>query len=585
MLSIAPAAGLSARAQWKGAPVQPLLQFVQNLGVARLVSVGVVLAAMCGLFAWIFIKVAEPRYDLLYADLDLGDSAKIVANLESGGIPYQLRNGGAAIFVPADQVAKVRIDMAGQGLPAGGPAGYELLDGASAFGATNFMQNVNLIRALEGELARTIGAIETVKGARVHVVMPKRELFSRDPQQPSASVLLQMRGARRLTDGQVVAVQHLVASAVPGLDPARISIVDGKGTLLSSGTERDGADVFAAKADERRRELESRLATTIQQLVEKTVGPGKVQAQVFAEMDFDRINTSEEVFDPDGQVVRSTQAVEESARNRASEGNLPVSVGTNLPDNEAAAGSSRGNDAAENRTEETVNYEISKKVVNHVREAGIIKRLSVAVLVDGISEPGADPSAYQPRSQQELDMIASLVRGAIGFDAKRGDTVEVINMRFVEPEVPEVVETTLILGLDRADLLHLAQYLVLGLFAILALLYVVRPVVARVLESLPVASPPSLPAAKHALLTAQTLPNGSNPALAAPGAGAAALAADGSTQGSERYIALPEQEDMIDLSQVEGRVKASSVKRVGEIVEKHPEEALAIIRNWLYAEE
>jgi len=402
--------------------MEAILQVMRNLGPMRIAVVGGVMLGLAGFFFWIISRLAAPQLELLYADLDMNDSARIVSQLESDQIPYELRNGGGAIYVPADLVPRTRVTLAEQGLPSGGSIGYEIFDKTDSLGTTNFIQNVNLVRALEGELARTIRSVDAVKAARVHLVLPKRELFSRERQEPSASVLLHMRGSNRPTQSQVVAIQNLVASAVPGLNPNRISVVDGRGTLLTQGFEDENSPAaVSAKADERREQYQSRLARTIEQLLAQTVGPGKVRAEVFADMDFDRINTSEEVYDPDGQVVRSTQAIEESTSNREGGGDLPVSVATNLPDASFDPAGTSGTDASENRTEETVNYEISKKTINHVRETGIINRLSVAVLVDGTYGPGDEgPNSYHPRSQEELNLLATLVRSAIGFDVERG---------------------------------------------------------------------------------------------------------------------------------------------------------------------
>ena len=304
---------------------------------------------------------------------------------------------------------------------------------------------------------------------------------------------------------------------------------------------------------------------TIEDLVEKTVGFGRVRAEVTAEMDFDRVNSTEEQFDPDGQVVRSTTTAEQSATSREAE-EAPVSVGTNLPDPNLGAAEGTSATTSETRTEETVNFEISKKIINHVRDTGVIKRLSVAVLVDGTLVPAEDPDdepTYQPRSEEEMELLATLVRGSIGFDADRGDTVEVINMRFavsVDEEAEERLE--LFFGLDKNDLLRMAEILVLSIVAILVILLVVRPLVTRAFEAMP--SPGMV--GEGRLLADQAA------------AAAAALAAPAApTEAEEEQF-----EELIDIDRVEGRVKASSVKKVGEIVDKHPEEALVIVRSWMY---
>ena len=338
-----------------------ITQALRNLGPMRLAVLGGVVVALIAFFIFLTARLAAPPMALLYGDLDLGDSSRIVTQLESTKTPYELRNGGTEVYVPEDTVFRLRMSMADQGLPNGGTIGYEIFDNADSLGTTNFVQNINLVRALEGELSRTIRTLGSVRSARVHLVMPKRRLFSREAQKPSASVILRMRGAGRLDKSQVMAIQHLVAAAVPSLVPSRISIVDDKGTLLARGFDDDGPGALAAKAEERRRTFEGRLARTIEDLLQKTVGFGKVRAEVSANMDFDRISTTDEKFDPDGQVVRSTQSIEETNQSRDAEGTQPVSVGTNLPDPNLTSGENASSSAAQSRTEETVNFEVSRK--------------------------------------------------------------------------------------------------------------------------------------------------------------------------------------------------------------------------------
>lgn len=545
-----------------------IIQAFRNIGPMRLAIMGAVVVGLIGFFIYLTTRLGSPHYSLLYSDLDLKDSARIVQQLESQNIPYELRQGGTSISVPGDKVARVRMAMAAQGLPSGGSMGYEIFDKSDTLGATNFMQNVNLVRALEGELARTIQTISGVRSARVHLVLPKRELFSRERQKPSASVFLSMLGNKRLDTEQVAAVQHLVAAAVPGLVPQHISIVDDKGTLLARGFEEEGTAAAAAKIEQRRRLFENRLGRTIEELLEKTVGFGKVRAEVTADMDFDRLTTTEEKFDPEGQVVRSTQTIEQSSQSRDAQGEPPVSVGTNLPDANVTPGENQSSQTAETRTEETVNYEVSKKVISHVREAGVVKRLSVAVLLDGLYDRAPDgKQVYKPRSKEELDLIAQLVKGAIGFNAERGDTVEVINMQFVDVTLPEK-PIELFFGFSKQDLVRMAEILVLSIVAILVILLVVRPLISRAFEALPGAA---AGLAEARMLAEQA----AAPALTGPG---------GVPVPVEGAVEEEQFEELIDIDRVEGRVKASSVKKVGEIVDKHPDEALAIVRSWMYQE-
>ncbi len=550
--------------------MQGLSQTLQNLGTVRLLSIGGVALGLVLFFVFLSSRLSTPDMALLYADLDQGDSSKIVAKLESMGIPYQLAANGNRIMVPSDQALRLRMTMAQEGLPTGGSIGYEIFDKSESLGTTNFIQNINLLRALEGELARTMRALAPVQEARVHLVMPKRELFSREKQEPRASVFIKERGTDQLAKAQVQAIQHLVAAAVPGLKPSRISVIDSRGRLLARG-DGEGTDtgMSAENHDDMRRSHEERLTRIIEELLERNVGNGKVRARVNSEMDFDRVTTNAELYDPNGQVVRSTQTVEDTSRSSDASGKESVTVNSNLPAAQSSATS--GNDARtsnqSSRTEETVNYEISKTVRQHIQDSGTVRRISVAVMVDGnYTTGGKGEKTYQPRSQAELDKLASLVRSAIGFDAKRGDVVELVNMQFAsyEGEI-EKVEPPLF-GLTKADYFRIAELLVLSVVGILVLLLVVRPLVTRTLDALPSA----LNAVREQNLLADQTADGS--ALSGPG-------------GTGVSAALEEEEnDLINIDRIDGQVRRSTLKKIGEIVDKHPEETVAIIRQWLYQE-
>ena len=572
--------------------MNPFVDTLRGLGPARLAIMAAVAAGIFAFFIYLTSRLTSPDLALLYGDLDSPDSAQIATLLDQQDVPYSVSADGSSIKVPSDQVGRLRVAMAEQGLPSGGSIGYELFDRSEGLGTTNFVQNINHVRALEGELSRTIRSIGQVQHARVHLVLPRRELFSRERQEPSASIVVSMRGNRRLDREQVLAIQHLVAAAVPGLQPIMVSLVDNKGNLLARGADADDAQTMASNAEDMRRAYENRLARTIEALLERSVGPGNVRAEVAAEMDFDRITENTETYDPDGQVVRSTQVVEETSASTEGQDADAVTVGNNLPDANLPGldGGGSSNNAA--RTEETTNYEISRTVTTHVREAGMVQRLSVAVLVNGsYSLNDDDERIYAPRSDEELTQLEMLVRSTVGFDEERGDIIEVVNMEFVDLDVSSPVfdGSFGFLGLTQADLMRLAEVLVLGIVAILVLLLVVRPLVGKLLDTSRME--------QRSSNTADLLPDptGLRPALAGPelpDGGAAALMgesggrdAGGGQLPSELSDGSGEDlEQMIDLNKVEGRVRSSTIRKIGEIVEKHPEEAVAILRNWLYQE-
>ena len=466
-------------------------------------------------------------------------------------------------MVPSDQVTTIRMQMAEQGLPSGGSVGYELFDSMDALGTTNFVQNINLVRALEGELSRTVKSIEGVQNARVHLVMPQREMFSREMQEPTASVYIKMRTGR-LAENQVSAIQHLIAAAVPKLRPSNISIVDERGTLLSRSYEND-EQMVAMQQDEARTKLERRLAQSIVTLVESSLGPGKVRAEVRAEMDFDKLVTNEEIFNPDQQVPRSTVTVTENNSSlEADQENVTVSQ--NLPDARLNNQGGPRSQTSENRTEETTNFEISKRTVNQVRDQGTLKRLSVAVLVDGNYTTAEDGTkTYAPLDQETIDKIEALVRSSIGFDANRGDQVEVINMPFTGfDDLAAGEEEFSLLGFNKEEIMRMAEGLGVAFVAVLVIVLVVRPLVSKAFES--------MPAGEDQLMTTE----GGMAQLTGPGG--VPMPVPGAAEEDE------DLDELIDIDKVEGRVKASSVRKINDIVDKHPEEALAIIRTWLYQE-
>lgn len=535
---------------------------------------GVVAAVTIGFFAFVTTRIAAPGFGLLYGDLELKDSGQIVQKLDAMNVPYQVHGDGSQILVPVDQVAKLRMLMAEDGLPRGGSVGYEIFDKSDSFGTSSFVQNINHVRALEGELARTISSISLIQNARVHLVLPQRELFSREKQEPSASIVVKLRGAERLGKGQVAAIQHLVAAAIAGLQPSHVSVVDTDGNLLARG-DGDTADGFSGSTvDERRVNYETRLQRNVEELIERSVGPNKAHADVHVDMDFDRATINSEIYDPNNQVVLSTQTDNQASDAVEGSGDQPVTVTTNLPPGQGGAATSTGTRNKTNHGSETTNYQNSKTVTNQIREGGVVKRLSVAVLVDGTYTTEKDGKrTYHPRSADELKQLTDLVRSAVGYDEKRGDKVDVVNLPFAGVDEPLAATPSTFMGFEKADLLRLGETLVMALVAVLVILLVVRPLINRVLDS--ASNSGNGGADLGNLLTGASR---AAPALPAPGftPGTAVATVPG------QRAAVPEVAEMIDIGQVDGRVAASSIRKIGEIVEKHPEEAVAIVRSWMY---
>jgi flagellar M-ring protein FliF len=514
-----------------------------------------VTAALIGFFAFVIMRVTTPQMTTLFTDLSVEDSAGITKDLERQAIPFELRNDGAVIMAPKDKIARLRMKLAEGGLPKGGGVGYEIFDKSDALGTTSFVQNINHLRALEGELARTIRAIDRIQAARVHLVLPERPLFSRETPEPSASIVVRVRGS--LEPQQIRAIRHVVASAVSGLKPQRVSIVDEAGQLLADGATGDADNTIG---DERRAGFEKRMRNQVEAIVSSVVGAGRARVQLSADFDYNKITQTSDRFDPEGRVLRSSQTREESSATADNSGQ--VTVNNELPGNQNKDNAAAPRDQSK-KTEETNNYEISRTTKTEVTEAGRVNRISVAVLVDGsYSKNDKGEMVYQERSKEQLDRIAALVRSAIGFDQKRGDQVEVVNLKFAEaPLVVPVAEPTGLLAMvqfTKDDVMYVIELGVMMLLGLVVLFMVIRPLVKRILAS-----------EEFSALTS----DGSVPALTDGGA---------HSTGVVSQSLLPNATaQMIDVAQVQGQVHAQSVHRVGELAERNPNETASIVRQWL----
>ena len=508
-----------------------------------------VTTALIAFFGFVILRVTTPQMTTLFTDLAPEDSSLIIKDLERQAIPFEIRNEGAVIMVPKDKVTRLRMKLAESNLPKGGSVGYEIFDKSDALGTTSFVQNINHLRALEGELARTIRAIDRIQAARVHLVLPERPLFAREAPEPSASIVVRVRGS--LEPQQIRAIRHVVASAVNGLKPQRVSIVDEAGRLLADGKEGD-----MAAGDERRSAFEKQMRNEVEAIVSSVVGQGRARVQLTADFDYNKVTQTSDKFDPEGRVLRSSQTREESAASAGDGGQ--VTVNNELPGNQANATTAARDQSK--KSEETNNYEISRTTKTEVTEAGRVNRISVAVLVDGAytkNEKGE--MVYQDRSKEQLDRIATLVRSAIGFDQKRGDQVEVVNLRFAEaPAVQPVAEPTGFMGMlqfTKDDVMRVIELGVMMLLGLVVLFLVIRPLVKRILAAEVVPAPPdALPA-----LTDGTQEDGGQALI--PGTSGAA--------------------QLIDVAQVQGQVHAQAVHRVGELAERNPNETASIVRQWL----
>lgn len=551
--------------------MQPILNNLMALGRTRLVALaatglGIVLALFFGLAA-----VMKPTFVPLYSDLSLAGASRIVAALEQEGFAVQLGGGGAVVSVPQEHVARARMALAEQGLPDEGAPGWELFDNASGLGMNSFMQQVSRLRALEGELARSIQTIDGIDAARVHLVLPEREAFSRTRPEPSASVIVRGRATQMIGRRQALAIRALVASAVPDLSPARVTVLTASGeTILSEDGPGDVTIGAAGSA------VEERMARNITEILTARVGAGNARVQVNVDLNSERQIIRSQTFDPAQQVVRSTETREETREERNPTGD-DVGVANNLPAELADAGLGPLSTNSSARTDEIVNYEIGSTQSETIREPGDVARLSVAVLVNGIYEVAPDGSVtYAERPAEELERLAQLVRAAVGFDAARGDTVSVDSLRFIDYSLDVGAPLGMsVMQVIAANLMTILRSLFALAIVALVLIFGLAPVLRRI------------------------WPDGGELALA--GAGGSGLMQLGSKSDSTALTAPtrmassqpvsvmgPGQgdypDDLITIASVSGGVRSGRIKAIGQLVEHEPAESLRVMQSWLAEE-
>ena len=546
---------------------------LRMLGPGRILALGAVALAMLGFFTFLILRAVEQPYTLLFGGMELADSRQLVERLDAMGVPYRLSPDGGAVMVPADQALRLRMSLAEDGLPTGGTVGDELFDKASGLTTTDFLSDVSLRRALEGELARTIAHLEPVRSARVHLVQPRRELFRRDAVRASASIVLSLARGAELDKRQIAGIRHLVAGAVPGLDIAAVSILDDRGNLLARPD--DGGDIGAGLGDalDYRAAYEDRLRQKLLQLLERSVGIGRVDVEVSADFDFDEVATTAETYDPDSQVARSTQTVEEASDRSDQQPQEQVSVANNLPTEAGQAGAGAKSDERTKRTEETSNFEISRTVRNEKRRGGVLKQLSIAVQVDNLSRTAADGTvASEPRSAEELEQLEALVRSAAGVDERRGDVVRIVSRPFIALAADETPAESL-LGLGRDDWWRLAELATMAVLGLMMLLFGVRPAIRRLLPA-PVAAVAETAASASPPAAAMQV-GGEIAALASPGTQAGHAALDLRTQGDAETMA-PQRHAL-------GQNRGALIEDVAQFVVDNPAEAVRVVRGWLHA--
>jgi flagellar M-ring protein FliF len=536
--------------------LQGLQKLLAQLGPRKLALMGAVVAVLLVGIAALSWR-GSPQMGFLYTDLDPSAAQTISEKLKAQGVEFTISPDGKAIMAPVDQLPQLRMSLASEKL--GGKIGYEVLDQEEAFGVSSSRAKINETRAIEGELSKSIESLDNVERARVHIVMPERELFATQTRKASASVTLKTNG--RMAPEAVQSVRYLVSSAVPDLVPTSISIVDQTGALLARAGEEGSA--AAGDIDSQQTALEARLRSQVETMLEPIVGAGHVRAEVSATLERDRTTQEADVFDPDTQVIGHQVTVESDEQNDANTaGAEGVTVGAQLPDAAGPIGGMGGGDtqrAARKETSEDTTFQNSRTHTVSERAPGRLDRLSVAVMVDG-GEKGL--------TQPQIQRLTRLVEGAVGFDSARGDNVVVESMRFVGADTQDGSASGLPFGMSGNQLVDFLKWAVVAVGLAVGAWFMrgrFRP---------------ALTEEQQQMLALEQQLLGGAPLPAFPGQEGALLQLE---DGSDPHSELTMLDQEIALAQVDGNIRLSAIKRVGEAIERSPQEAVSVIRQWMNA--
>jgi flagellar M-ring protein FliF len=423
----------------EGAGRKNLLTLITEWPLSRKIALGAVALISIALFTVIIIQSQTAAHQLLYANLGEADAGSVVNWLKGQKIPYQLKNDGKNIWIPADKLYETRLELAASGLPSGGGIGFEIFDKQS-FALTDFVQKVNYTRALQGELSRTITSLAPVEATRVHLALPEKRLFENQQKAATASVIVTLIPGKSLDKDQVQGIIHLVAGSVTGLAPEDVKIIDASGKVLNSNQKDNSDQSVSLDMLAFQQEVEQRMETRALSLLDKTLGEDKSLVRVTATLDFAKVEKTQELFDADDPVVRSEQMQQEESGGQSS-GGVP-GVESNLQDNTTGQA---GSTPTASKTSRTTNYEISKTISKTVNPVGVVTKVSVSILVADKTIPGKEkePATTQPRSEEELKSLENMISSALGLVKERGDNINIVSLPFTEtPKDAAIAEVT-----------------------------------------------------------------------------------------------------------------------------------------------
>jgi flagellar M-ring protein FliF len=441
-------------------------------------------------FIFVMTWAGRPDFRILYANLNPEDAGAILTKLKDQKIQFQISSNGNSILIPGERIYEIRMELAAQGLPQGGGVGFEIFDNTK-LGMTEFVQNINYQRALQGELSRTINGFAEIESSRVHIVMPSKALFIEEEEPATASVVLKVRYGRSLGKDQVQGIVHLVSSSISGLNPENVTVVDNKGKMLAGFKDKSTMGRVSSEHLEYREKVERGLENRIKTMLEGALGPGRAIVRASCDLDFRRQEKTEEMYEPDNKVIRSEQIFNETS-NEAETG--PAGIPGAFSNSNVTAGEAKktilGGSLKFRKQDKTVNYEIGKVTSHTLEPIGKINKISVAVIVDGTyanikGEDGKQESQYLPRTIEEMAKLGNIVKRAVNFDAKRGDELEIVNIPFETAEMAQDEESIMEEGWlsNLKQYTFFIKYIFISIILLLCFIFVVRPLVAWLTSS------------------------------------------------------------------------------------------------------
>ncbi|MBV1898261.1 MAG: flagellar M-ring protein FliF [Cycloclasticus sp.] len=546
---------------------QATIQLSPNNMMVRQLGVMLALAISVALGVAVVLWSQTPNYSLLYSSLGDRELSEVMSGLQQSGVEYKLEAGSGAILVPSSQVDELRLKLAGLGLPRGGGQGFELLEKETGFGGSQAIEKARIQRALEGEIARSIVTIQSVRSARVLLAIPKQSVFLRHRKKPSASVVVDMHQGRELNKPEVAAILHLVSSAVPQLDVSQVTVVDQKGALLSAKTSNDVMSLTSNQF-EFKQGVEEHLINRVESILLPIVGAGAIRASVSADVDFTTTEQTQEQYNPDLAALRSEQVTEEQSNLAGVQGvpgalsNQPPAAGVAPEVAEGELGGAAS--ATTNVNKRSIkNYELDKKISHTKLSSGRVKRVTVAVVIDNkqgavTAEGGA--SASEPYSDEDVAKFTVLVKEAVGFNALRGDSVTITNLAFRQPDVPVALPEVPLW--EQAWVLDAAKQVVGGVFALILIFFVLRPTIKTLLEK-PTAA--GLPASGQGT---QMTPSG-----------AMATEARASQSAGERSLELESDEELMMLEAPKSYEQRLEMAQ--KIAGEDPKRVAQVMKTWI----